>query len=42
MRGWFEICMCEMDVAILFLILASVVTMAMNCDENDSITTESS
>ena len=31
-----------MDVAILFLMLASVATMAMDCDEDNSITTESS
>ena len=29
-----------MDVAILFLMLAFVVTMAMDCEEDDSITTE--
>ena len=31
-----------MDVVVLFLMLASIMTMAMDCDENDSITTESS
>ena len=41
-RDWFEICMCEMDVAILFLMLASIAMMAMDCNEDDSITTESS
>jgi len=40
MRGWFEICVCEIDVAILFLMLASVATIAMDCNEDDSITTE--
>ena len=40
MRGWFEICVYKMDVAILFLMLAFVVTMAMDCEEDDSITTE--
>jgi len=40
MRGWFDICVYEMDVAILFLMLASVVIMAMDCNKDDSITTE--
>ena len=42
MRDWFEIYVCEMNVAILFLMLASIATMAMNYDEDDSTTTESS
>jgi len=42
MRGWLEICMYEMDVVILFLMLASVVMIAMNCHKDNSITTESS
>ena len=40
MRGWFEICVCKMDIAISFLILASNVTMAMDCDEEASTTTK--
>ena len=35
-------CVCKMDVAILFLILASIMMIAMCCDKDDSITTESS
>ena len=42
MSGWFEMCVCDMDVAILFLILTSVVMMAMDCESDDSITIESS
>ena len=37
MRGW-----CEIDVVILFLMLASVAMMAMDCNKDKSITTESS
>ena len=34
--------MCEMDVAMSFLMLASDATMAMDCKEEASITIESS
>ena len=42
MRGWFDMCVYKMDVAILFLILVSIMMMAMDCDKDDLITTESS
>ena len=35
-------CICEMDVATSFLMLASVAMMAIDCERDDSITTESS
>jgi len=35
-------CICEMDVAMSFLILASDTTMAMDCKNEASITIESS
>ena len=42
MRGWLEMCMYEMDVAMLFLMLASDVMIAMDCKEEALITIESS
>ena len=42
MRGWLEMCMCEMDVAMSFLMLVSDAMMAMDCEEEASITIESS
>ena len=35
-------CMCEMNVTMLFLMLASNATMAMDCEKEASITIESS
>jgi len=35
-------CMCEMDVAMLFLMLASNTMMAIDCEEEALITIESS
>jgi len=42
MIGWFDICMCKIDVTILFLMLASIATIAVNYNKDNSITTESS
>ena len=35
-------CICKMEVAMSFLILVSDMTIAMDCDEEASITKESS
>ena len=40
--GWLAKCMCDMDVAMSFLILASVTTMAVDREENDFKTRSSS
>ena len=42
MRGWLEGCVCEIDVVMLFLMLASDATMAVDWEEEASITIESS
>ena len=40
--GWLAICTCKMDVAMLFLMLVSITTMAVEGEENDSRTILSS
>ena len=42
MRGWLEGCVYEIDVVMLFLMLASDATMAVDWEEEASITIESS
>jgi len=40
--GWLAMCTCEMDIVILFLMLVSITTMAVEEKENDSRTILSS
>ena len=37
-NGLFAMCVCEMDVAMLFLILVSIITMAVEGKDDDSRT----
>jgi len=41
-NGWLAMCMCEMDVAMSFLMLASDMTMAVELDKDTSRTILSS
>ena len=40
MREWFDMCICKIDVAILFLMLAFIMTTAIDCERDDTITIE--
>ena len=42
MSGWFEVCIYNIDVAISFLMLTSVVIITMDCKSDDSMVIESS
>ena len=40
MRGWLEMCICKIDVVMLFSMLASDAIMAVDWEEEASITIE--